>query len=183
MPAKKTVTREKILNAAFKIVKDSGIEALNMRLLAKECNCSTQPLYLSFRNAEEIKSGIYLKTVKLFEDYLKNEAKSGNFSGYKAYGMGYVRFAAEQPNLYKLLFMSGVAGGGNTNSFDMSVNLIVENYNISREKAVYLHTQLWIFVHGIATMIVTGYLKWDMPAVDKMLSDVFYSIMNYQGEI
>ena len=52
MPAKKLITRQKIIDTAFQIVQMDGMDSLNMRNLAKMCNCSTQPIYLSFKNAE-----------------------------------------------------------------------------------------------------------------------------------
>lgn len=41
MPAKKQITKEKILAAAMKILKKDGMEAVNVKRLAKELNCST----------------------------------------------------------------------------------------------------------------------------------------------
>ena len=54
MPAKKLITRQKIIDTAFQIVQMDGMDSLNMRNLAKMCNCSTQPIYLSFKNAEAL---------------------------------------------------------------------------------------------------------------------------------
>ena len=48
MPAKKQVTKEMILNAALKLLQEQGYDAVNLRQLAKELGCSTQPVYLSF---------------------------------------------------------------------------------------------------------------------------------------
>ena len=44
MPPKAKVTREMIIDAAFEIIRNTGIEAVNARTVSKELNCSTQPV-------------------------------------------------------------------------------------------------------------------------------------------
>ena len=44
MPAKKQVTREMILSAAFALLRERGVRAVNVKDVAKRLNCSTQPI-------------------------------------------------------------------------------------------------------------------------------------------
>lgn len=46
MPAKKQITKDMILDAALTILKQDGMQAVNIKALAKTLNCSTQPVYL-----------------------------------------------------------------------------------------------------------------------------------------
>ncbi len=66
MPAKKQITKEKILNTAVKIVCQSGIDALNTRTLACACKCSTQPIYLSFKGINELLAEVAGEALKIF---------------------------------------------------------------------------------------------------------------------
>ena len=50
---KRVITKEIILDGALQFVIKNGIDSLNARSLAKELNCSTQPIYLSFVLASE----------------------------------------------------------------------------------------------------------------------------------
>ena len=60
MPAKKQISKETLIENAFQIVRSKGMNALNMRTLAKMSNCSTQPIYLSFGGGRgRIKSRSY----------------------------------------------------------------------------------------------------------------------------
>lgn len=52
MPAKKQVTKEMILGAALRVLMEGGTEAVNVKSLAAELGCSTQPIYLSFDNMD-----------------------------------------------------------------------------------------------------------------------------------
>lgn len=175
LPAKKIVNREEIINAAVEIVSESGIGALNMRTLAKRCNCSTQPIYLSFENAEELKNQTAIKALEIFNDYLQKEIAEGKFPEYKAVDMGYIRFAKEKKELFKFLLMNdGMEKTGLANkSFDDSVFMIMQNYGLYRGDASKLHLQMWVFIHGIASMFATDYSDFNWDFVSQMVTDAY----------
>ena len=50
-------------------------------------------------------------------------------------------------------------------SYDVSTGIITDQYGLERGEAELLHTELWIFVHGVATMFATDYLDWDWELV------------------
>lgn len=54
--AKKKFGKDIILNAAFDICKDVGLNALSMRMLAKKLGCSVMPIYDSFESKEDLLS-------------------------------------------------------------------------------------------------------------------------------
>lgn len=55
MPAKKVITNEMIIKKSLELLNEKGINAINAREIAKSLGCSTQPIYLSFKNMEELK--------------------------------------------------------------------------------------------------------------------------------
>lgn len=175
LPAKKIVSREEIINTAVEIVSERGIGALNMRTLAKMCNCSTQPIYLSFENAEELKKQTAIKALEIFNDYLQKEIAEGKYPEYKAVGMGYIRFAKEKKELFKFLLMNdGMEKTGLANkSFDDSVFMIMQNYGLYRGDASKLHLQMWVFIHGIASMFATDYSDFNWDFVSQMVTDAY----------
>lgn len=178
MPAKKVISRERIIEEALKIVRKEGMDGLNMRTLAKACNCSTQPLYLSFSGAEELKSALNEKIVQTYRDFLETEVTSGRYPEYKATGMGYIRFAKEESELFKYLFMRDRRS---ENSDEIATDFEHEaarlkNYSICGDTATKIHTHMWVWVHGIATMYATGYMNWEWEVVSEMLTDAFLGI-------
>ncbi len=178
MPAKKMISKGNIVEAALGIVRREGMEGLNMRSLAKECNCSTQPIYLSFTGIDELKSAVAGRIVEIYKGYLNSEIASGKYPPYKATGMGYIRFAKEEPKLFKYLFMSsnGASTVDERSDFNEEVFNIMGQMGIPQDKANGLHAHMWVWVHGIATMYATGYLNWDWDTVAKMLTDAFLGI-------
>ena len=100
MPAKKQVPKEKILTAALELLKAQGYEAVNIKQLSAALGCSTQPIYLSFSGMEELRKELTPLTVTEFERYMKNGG-----SAVRLYDMRYIRFAKEEPHLFRFLFM------------------------------------------------------------------------------
>lgn len=184
MPAKKVITREEILDAAIDIVREGGMEAFNVRTLAKKCNCSTQPIYLSFKSVEELKKEIDGRVLEIFKKYMDDEVASGRYPKYKAVGMGYIRFAKEEKELFKYALMHrGMPEKGATKIFDDTVLMIMKNYGLYQDAAARLHMHMWIFVHGIASIFATEYIDIEWENVSQMVTDAYLGIMKLiEGE-
>lgn len=55
MAGVKKIQKNDITKCAFEILRDSGIEKVNARAIAKKLNCSVQPLFYQFKNMSELK--------------------------------------------------------------------------------------------------------------------------------
>lgn len=180
MPAKKQVPKEDIVNAALAILRESGMDAINARSLAKKLRCSTQPIYLSFQGMDELKAVVAEKVKEIYADFLKQEIGRSEMPPHKAYGMGYIRFAKEETEMFRYLFMRNRSEGEIKDEAEEStetiVKLIMENNGLSREEAFQFHMELWIFVHGFATMLATSYLDWDWETISGMVTDAYLGI-------
>lgn len=172
MPAKKLVTREMILTAALKLLREQGYGAVNIKQLSKELNCSTQPIYLSFSGMEELRQELVPLAVAEFEKYMKSGSGDGTVC---LYGMRYISFAKEEARLFCFLFMRPKAFAEIRQALlpmiECSVEDLMDTYRIDHEEADVLHDQLWMHAHGIASMIATNFCDWDMAKVERMLAD------------
>ena len=181
--AKKIITRENILQSAFELARKEGTESLSVRAIAKACNCSTQPIYLSFKGIEEIKDEVYKMSFEYFYKYMLEIVGLKKYPEYKAIGMAYVKFAHDESELFKYMFMTKprIKFDSIGKSFDVSVEVIKKNLKISEEKARKLHTEMWIFGHGIATMYITNYIDFDFETISDMYKDVFIGLTKVFG--
>lgn len=174
MPPKSTVTREEILNCGLKLVREKGASALNARALAAEIGCSTQPLFSNFSNMEALKRGVIEKAMQVYYSCLEREMQREDEPKYKLSGRGYIRFAGEEKELFKLLFMSErneeERSTANDESLNAVLNLLCTAKGYTKEAAMKFHTGMWMFVHGIATMIATGFFDWDEQTVGEYMS-------------
>ena len=172
MPARKQITKEMILNAALKLLKEQGFEAVNIKELVKELNCSTQPIYLSFTGMDDLRNALIPMAVSEFESIMKFNGSDGKI---RLYGMEYIDFAKREPKLFCFLFMRANAFAEIKRILlpiiEESVEELMNTYHISHEEADYLHDQMWMHAHGIAAMTVTRFCDWDTEKVKYMLTE------------
>ena len=180
MPRKTTIHKEDIIKAAVNLVSERGHEALNARALAECLGCSTQPIFSNFNTMEELFNEVLVRCLESYNDYVKQEfARQQGFPTYKTYGMGYIRFAKEQKNLFKVLFMRDKTGKGTgveDSTFFEVLPIIMKALNFNREEASLFHLEMWTFVHGIGSMIATSSFDWDMDLASRTLTDAFQGL-------
>ena len=187
MPRKTKVTKADILETAVQLVRQEGGAALNARALAKALNCSTQPIFSNYSSMDEVRTEVIRQAEALYDQYIREGLESTQFPPFKASGMAYIRFAMEERELFKLLFMrdrSEETALGTTEEVEFLFDLIEKNVGISREDAKVFHLAMWVYVHGIATMVATGYLDWDWELISRMMTDQYEGMkMRYQKEV
>ena len=105
MPPKFKFTRDEITNAALNVTRKNGISGLTARALAAELGCSVKPIFGLFKNMEEVGQEVFIASDLLYQNYLREDMAKGKYPPYKASGMAYIRFAKEERELFKLLFM------------------------------------------------------------------------------
>ena len=178
MPPKVKITKEEIVKTAVELVRVSGEGALNARAIAAFLNCSTQPIFSNFATMEELQEATVNAAYEVYLAFLKREAKSGKYPQYKSFGMAYIRFAKEEKELFKLLFMRDRKGKELTPTldFEASIDLIMNANSVTREAATRMHLEMWTCVHGIGTMLATSFLSLDQELISTMLTDVYQGI-------
>ena len=178
MPPKVKVTKEAIVGTAVEIVRTQGPETLNARNVAAALNCSTQPVFSNFATMEELRYAVLLRADALYRDYLRRETERGEYPAYKAGGMAYIRFAKEESQLFRLLYMrdrSDEPRGVDSARDPAMEQLVQSNIGLSQADSALFHLEMWAFVHGIATLFATGFLDIEWALVSQMLTD------SYQG--
>jgi len=178
MPPKAKTGKEAIVNAALELVRESGPQAVNARNLAARMCCSTQPIFSNFASMELLQKAVVDAACTRYLSFLQEEAETGKYPRYKAFGMAYIRFAGEEKELFKLLFMCDRGGQAMqpTQDFEDSVSMIMESCGVSRETAQRMHLEMWVCVHGIATMLATSFLELPEELCSTMLSDVYHGL-------
>ena len=185
MPPKFKFTREQIIDAALEVTRKNGFAGLTARKLAAELDSSSKPIFGLFQNMEEVQSEVIAAANTIYQSCIQKGINSSEYPPYKASGMAYIRFAKEEKELFKLLFMRDRTGERieeNREEIRPLLNMIMKNIGLAEEEAYLFHIELWLYVHGIATMIATNYLEWDVDFIDKALVDAYEGLKHrYTG--
>lgn len=110
---------------------------------------------------------------------MKEDMASGKYPPYKASGMAYIRFAREEKELFKLLFMrdrTSEEKAEQAPETEMITGLICRQVKITKERAMLFYLEMWAYVHGIATMLVTGFYDWSEELCSKTLTDMYQGL-------
>ncbi len=176
MPRSRMFTRDEITDAALALIREEGMDALTARALGARLGTSAKPVFGVFDSMEQVREAAIQAAGALCGEYMRQDMESGKYPAYKASGMAYIRFAAEEKELFKLLFMRDRSreqprqGWGDAEPL---IRLIQKNTGLPQKEAELLHLEMWIVVHGIATMAASSYEKWDTGLVSDILTDCY----------
>lgn len=158
MPAVKKISREAIIDAAVDVLREGGAAAINARSVAKKLGCSTQPIYLSFQNMDELKAAMTQRAIDLHTQYVQN---NNSDTEYSCYGMGFVHFAAEEKHLFRWLYLEGRQPGPYQSDVLLSkiIAVIMSEYGYTEEVAKKLHRDMIYYSYGMAILANTDHLN------------------------
>ncbi len=211
MPPKAKITKEMIINAAFEVARADGAENVNARTVSKKLGCSTQPVMYHFAKIEDMKKAVYeradafhtqyLLTVPSEEDALSYRAKPDEARPCEAYdirdarmgmlgiGLNYIRFAIEEPNLFRFLFQSGFVAENSVSqmidseALEPVISVMQAAAALSREQAKKAFLMLSMFTHGYASLIANNAFEYDEETMKDHLEMAFRgAVLAVQGD-
>lgn len=188
MPPKAKITEEMILDAAFSIAREAGLDGITARSISERLNCSTQPVLYHFATIEEIKKAVYQKADEYHGGYIVNMEKDyGN--PLLAVGMNYIRFAMEEQNLFRLLFQSNEFSGSSLleliddSGLAPILSILQQETGTSFEKAKEIFGTLFIYVHGYASMFANNTMAYDETVLISSLTKVLHGAVYAAKEV
>lgn len=179
MARKETISKNYVLETTFTMIKEQGYEEVTARKLAQRLGCSTQPIFRLYAGMSDLLSAAYPLATDYFHDYVRMH-QNVNKLPFIDLGIAYVKFAKEESNLFKLLFLSEVRAGKDLydllNSDDAFVSTQIQKANVAGCKnSSELFMKMWIFIHGMACMCLTNDYDLTMDETVELLKETYYS--------
>ena len=178
MPPKIKFTKEDVVRCAVDIVREQGAGSLSARNIAAALGCSPQPIFSCFDSMDEVREAVIKAAGEIYAKYIDQELARGKYPPYKCSGMAYIRLAREERELFRLLFMRDRRGEviPDDSEIEPIINIIMEANGISHEQALLLHLEMWVCVHGIATMLATSYFDISEELASDMITHVYNGV-------
>lgn len=187
MAPKNKFTKEEMVEAALRVVRANGIDALTAKTMADALGTSTQPIFTAFGSMDGIKKEVYAAAIRVYDRY--TEAGLQERIPFFGVGMQYIRFAREEPELYRLLFLTRAQD----KSFSAMRSMqhlqalvrptLMDIYKITEQEADLYFRDLWFVVHSLSTLIVTGDCPYSDREIGQVLTGVSISICKSIKEI
>lgn len=150
-------------------MKDGDVSALSMRAVARRAGVSHQAPYHYFADREAILAELVREGFELL--YAREEEAVQGLTASRermvAIGMAYVRFALENPALFRLMFRCDMvdihdhetAHAAADKAFNVPFNVIDESFEGEEEDKMTAVVGCWSLAHGLATLALEGILE------------------------
>lgn len=159
----KEETRTSILEAAYKIVKEEGWQALSMRKIADEIEYTAPIIYEYFSNKEAILAELnkkgFLYLAKEMEEARNKHENPGD--QLEAMWMAYWNFAFKKKELYQLMFgiQMNCCTGKKSPEAEAPAKLVTDairqlmnGKNLSEDEVCRRYYTFWSVVHGLVSI-------------------------------
>lgn len=153
---RKIHTKDRIVDAAFRIVRRRGLGSLSAREVARAMKASTMPIYSSLASMRDVKREVRDRAARLLRAY---QAKPYTDDIYMNMALGYIDFARREKALFRLLFLD----------MPKPISAVMsEEAEAARSRTDFsrrgpaskgmedLAFKMWAFTHGLAALVHSG---------------------------
>ena len=165
MPRQVRISKERILEAALGILIRDGFCAVNIKSVANELSCSTQPIAWQFKKMENMREALAQEAVA----YANQKLSPLSVNAIEAFwqlGKSYIDLAFDTPNLFRCLYMGEsqqyLRGGLGSILTDKGNAALIERLakqlGASEEQAGEVFQRMVLYTHGIVSLVVAGVL-------------------------
>lgn len=188
MPRSVQITKEKILTAALDILIRDGYSTVNIKSIAKELKCSTQPIAWQFGNMDNMREVLTQEAV-IYANQKMMPASTNCIEAFWQIGYAYINLAFDTPNLFRFLYMGEsknyCRGGFNSILTDRGNAVLTDQLyqylNISKEQADMLFQRMIVYTHGIVSLVVAGVLNCTREQVYAIVKDFASDLFSLTG--
>ncbi|MBL0768046.1 TetR/AcrR family transcriptional regulator [Sphingopyxis sp. DHUNG17] len=176
--------RAAVIAAGMKRLAEGDASELGLRALARDVGVSATALYRHFPDKEAVLDALADEGLRRLgalqaQAWLK---AGGGSAGFKATGVAYVRFAHDEPALFRLSFtrqMPTRYEGADKDGGEVAYNLLRAGVGealpgVDDPDNAALHA--WALVHGLAMLVLDGRVDWDEAKIEQVVGLTFGGI-------
>lgn len=185
MARKKMITHDQILNGAYQMVLEEGFEHFTSRHVAEKLKCSTQPIYVEFKNMEALKREVMQKISSYMKEYIFKESLSED--PVVNVILNYIRLATEEKALFNAVYMENNVERDELKKFAMEIGreaILRSNMGDkwSDDEIEHLIMANWVVAQGLAVLVSSGILNYDKETLVGMIEVALKNISNFVEE-
>lgn len=155
MPKQK-ITKDMVINAAFELARDGGMEQLIVKNIAHRLGCSVQPIYSYCSSMSSLRTEVMEQAASFVKQYLEKHTDPDNL--FQSTGHAFVRLAREEPHIFKMFILhprhniSSLDELYRSETDEGAAKSIASSFGISLSQAKALHLNMLIYTIGIGTI-------------------------------
>lgn len=156
---KQQITKEMVVDAAFEIARNDGMEQVLVKTIAKKVGCSVQPIYSYCKNMEGLRQDVTARTCCFVQKYISTYLDPNDL--FRSTGNAYIRFAKEEPHLFRIWILHrrdnicSLQDLYQSESSPHIAKFIANALQIDLFQAKQLHLNMLIYTIGLGTILAT----------------------------
>lgn len=158
MPKQK-ITRDMVVEAAFALARENGLERVTVKDIAASLGCSVQPIYSYCQSMDGLRKAVAQRCGKFIREYMARHIDRENL--FQSTGRAYVQLAKDEPQIFRIFLFQERENIGSLERLyacetdSQMADFISKELNVSPAKAKTLHLNMLIYTMGIG-MILSG---------------------------
>lgn len=156
---KQRITKEMVVDAAFALARERGMDAVQVKNVAAALGCSVQPVYCYCENIEGLKALVTERAAQYLQKYVAGRLDERD--RFRSLGRAYASFAREEPQLYRLYFLRPRPQAASLEEIfaaegDPAVPpALADTLGLALSQAKDLYFQMMIFNTGLSFMLTS----------------------------
>lgn len=160
--------RRNVVEAADRLLREEGPDALTVRRVAEKLDCSTKIIYTMFKGKDGLAEALYLEGCSGLAQAIARVPKAETPAAYlRAVAVAYWNFALANPGYYMVMFGGAIPhyqpSATSIHTTATAFEVIVEMLQSYRQEQTLddlaLLTQtLWAALHGVVSLHLLGHL-------------------------
>lgn len=183
MPTQK-ITREMVVDAAFRLARERGMEGVLVKELARELGCSVQPIYTYCKSMEDLRRAVEERTAKFVREYTAR--RRDRRDPFRSTGLAYLQLAREEPNLYRIFF-SRPQGGSWEELYRREADPEMEaelaaGLGLTPGAARGLHLHMLLYTTGVGQVLSASRGEMDVDTAAKQMESAYQAFLRQAKE-
>ncbi len=156
---KQRITREMVLDAAFSIAREQGMEQVLVKNIAGRLGCSVQPIYSYCQSMEALREEVTRRAHEVARAYVAERVDAGD--RFRSTGRAWLELAQREPQLFRLFLAyprRDVASWDELYRAEADprvAGVIADSLGLDADAARRLHLQLLVYTVGLGTIFST----------------------------
>lgn len=184
MPAQR-ITREQVVDAAFQLAREKGMEGVLIKELARRLGCSVQPIYTYCGSMERLREAVEEKTAEFVRAYAALHRDPAE--PFRSTGLAYLRLAREEPNLYRIFFSRRQESGSWEELYLREADperarALAGELGLTERAARRLHLHMILYTAGVGHVLASTQGEMDVDAAAKQLESAYGAFLRQARE-
>lgn len=156
MPKQK-ITKEMVVEAAFSLAREGGLNKVIVKDIAEKLCCSVQPIYSYCQNMEGLRKDVMKRSDSFVKEYISSHIDKNDF--FRSTGYAYIRLSIEEPNIFRMFVMNERKNIHSLDELYLSetnphvAGFIADTLQIDISKARRLHMNMLTYTIGLGTIL------------------------------